>query len=31
MRRAGLLVLVLPSVIYLLAMFVYPFAYGVFL
>ena len=31
MRRAGLAALVLPSVIYLLAMFVYPFAYGVFL
>ena len=31
MSRRGLLVLVVPSVIYLLMLFVYPFAYGVFL
>lgn len=31
MKGRGLLLLVLPSVVYLLAMFVYPFAYGVFL
>src|SRR5439155_1248526 len=30
-KRGGLLLLVLPSVVYLLVMFVYPFAYGVFL
>jgi putative spermidine/putrescine transport system permease protein len=30
-KGRGLLLLVLPSVVYLLAMFVYPFAYGVFL
>jgi putative spermidine/putrescine transport system permease protein len=30
-RGRGLLLLVLPSVVYLLVMFVYPFAYGVFL
>ena len=31
MRRGGLVVLVLPSVLYLVVMFVYPFGYGVFL
>jgi putative spermidine/putrescine transport system permease protein len=30
-KGRGLLVLILPSILYLLAMFVYPFAYGVFL
>jgi putative spermidine/putrescine transport system permease protein len=30
-KGRGLVLLVLPSVVYLLAMFVYPFAYGVFL
>src|SRR5882724_109495 len=30
-KRGGPLLLVLPSVVYLLVMFVYPFAYGVFL
>ena len=31
MSRRGLVVLVLPSVLYLVVMFVYPFAYGVFM
>jgi putative spermidine/putrescine transport system permease protein len=31
MKGRGLLLLVLPSVVYLLAMFIYPFAYGVVL
>ena len=31
MKRRGVLLLMLPSVVYLLVMFVYPFAYGVFL
>ena len=31
MKRPGVLLLVLPSVVYLLVLFVYPFAYGVFL
>ena len=31
MKRRGVLLLMLPSVLYLLVMFVYPFAYGVFL
>jgi putative spermidine/putrescine transport system permease protein len=30
-KRRGVVLLVVPSVLYLLAMFVYPFAYGVFL
>ena len=31
MKGRGILLLVLPSVVYLLVMFIYPFAYGVFL
>ena len=31
MKRRGVLLLILPSVVYLLVMFVYPFAYGVLL
>jgi len=29
MKGRGILLLVLPSVVYLIVMFIYPFAYGV--